>query len=118
MPLKGKYLAIILNRNLGKVCDALRNDLLSKGIQDVVIIDSSTDQSLQSKFVTIGAVDQNALEHGYRINRGFNLGLNYALENYEFDWVFCLPVDTKIIDLDFRMLYLKRSKYIFTSFFF
>jgi hypothetical protein len=100
MPHRGKYLAIILNRNLGKVCDALRSDLLSKGIQDVVVIDSSTDQSLQSKFVTIGAVDQNAIEHGYRINRGFNLGLNYALENYEFDWIFCLPVDTKIIDLD------------------
>jgi len=111
MPLKGKYLAIILNRNLGSVCDALRNDLLSKGIQNVVIIDSSTDQFLQSKFVTIGAVDQNAIKHGYRINRGFNLGLNYALENYEFDWVFCLPVDTKIIDLDLNTFEMESVNY-------
>lgn len=100
MHLNNKYLAIILNRNLGKICDELREQLLSKGIFDVIVVDSSTDHLLQSKFVTIGAIDQNALEHGYRINRGFNLGLSYALENYEFDWIFCIPVDTEIINLD------------------
>lgn len=100
MQLNNKYLAIILNRNLGEICDELREELLRKGIFDVIVVDSSTDQSLKSKFVTIGAVDQNALDHGYRINRGFNLGLGYALENYEFDWVFCFPVDTEIISLD------------------
>jgi hypothetical protein len=57
---------------------------------------------LQSKFVTIGAIDQDTLEHGYRINRGFNLGLSYAIENYEFDWIFCIPVDTEIIELDLK----------------
>ena len=100
MHLNNKYLAIILNRNLGKICDELREQLLSKGIFDVIVVDSSTDHLLQSKFVTIGAIDQNALEHGYRINRGFNLGLSYALKNYEFDWIFCFPVDTEIINLD------------------
>ena len=100
MHLRSKYLAIILNRNLGEVCDALREDLLSRGVTDVIIVDSSTDQSLQSKFVTIGAIDQEAFEHGYRINRGFNLGLNYAIENFKFDWVFCIPVDTEIIEFD------------------
>ena len=100
MHLRSKYLAIILNRNLGEVCDALRKDLLSKGVTDVIIVDSSTDQSLQSKFVTIGTIDQNAFEHGYRINRGFNLGLSYAIENCKFDWIFCVPVDTEIIELD------------------
>ena len=100
MRLKNRYLAIILNRNLGKVCDALRLELLSRGVQNVIVVDSSTDQSLQSEYVTIGATDQSALDHGYRINRGFNLGLNYALENYEFDWIFCIPVDTSIIELD------------------
>jgi hypothetical protein len=100
MLLNNRYLAIILNRNLGKICDELREELLSKGVFDVVVVDSSTDLSLQSEFVTIGAVDQNALEYGYRINRGFNLGLSYALDNYKFDWVFCFPVDTEIISLD------------------
>lgn len=100
MHLNNKYLAIILNRNLGEVCDKLREELLNKGILDVIVVDSSTDRSLQSKFVTIGAIDQNALEYGYRINRGFNLGLSHALKNYEFDWIFCFPVDTEIIDLD------------------
>ena len=99
MRLKNKYLAIILNRNLGKECDALREVLLSKGVSDVIIVDSSTDPSLQSQFVTIGAIDNSAIEHGYRINRGFNLGLNYAIENHKFDWVLCLPVDTQIIEL-------------------
>jgi redox-regulated HSP33 family molecular chaperone len=100
MQLNNKYLAIILNRNLGEICDELREELLRKGIFDVIVVDSSTEQSLKSKFATIGAVDQNALDHGYRINRGFNLGLGYALKNYEFDWVFCFPVDTEIISLD------------------
>jgi len=99
---RNKYLAIILNRNLGEICDSLRKELLSKGVADVIIVDSSTDPSLQSKFVTIGAIDQDTLEHGYRINRGFNLGLSYAIENYEFDWIFCMPVDTEIIELDLK----------------
>jgi hypothetical protein len=38
-------IAIILNRNLGKECDALREVLLSKGVSDVIIVDSSTDPS-------------------------------------------------------------------------
>jgi hypothetical protein len=111
MRLKNKYLAIILNRNLGKECDALREALLSKGVSDVIIVDSSTDQSLQSQFVTIGSIDNSATEHGYRINRGFNLGLNYAIDNHKFDWVFCLPVDTQIIDLDLGSFDLDSEQY-------
>ena len=111
MHLNNKYLAIILNRNLGEVCDELRKELLTKGILDVIVVDSSTDQSLESKFVTIGAIDQNALEHGYRINRGFNLGLSYALENYEFDWIFCIPVDTEIIELDLTSFDIDSQQY-------
>ena len=100
MHLKFKYLAIIINRNMGDVCDELRKKLLSKGVSDVIVVDSSTDPFLQSKFMTIGALDQNALKQGYRINRGFNLGLSYALENYDFDWIFCVPVDTEITELN------------------
>jgi hypothetical protein len=100
MHLKNNYLAIVINRNMGDVCDELRKELLSKGVSEVIVVDSSTDPFLQSKFVTIGALDQNTLEHGYRINRGFNLGLSYALENYDFDWIFCIPVDTEIIELN------------------
>ena len=111
MRLKNKYLAIILNRNLGKECDALREVLLSKGVSDVIIVDSSTDPSLQSQFVTIGAIDNSAIEHGYRINRGFNLGLNYAIDNHKFDWVFCLPVDTQIIELDLGSFDLDSERY-------
>ena len=111
MRLKNKYLAIILNRNLGKECDALREVLLSKGVSDVIIVDSSTDPSLQSQFVTIGAIDNSAIEHGYRINRGFNLGLNYAIDNHKFDWILCLPVDTQIIELDLGSFDLDSERY-------
>jgi hypothetical protein len=111
MRLKSKYLAIILNRNLGKECDALREVLLNKGVSDVIIVDSSTDPSLQSKFVTIGSINESATEHGYRINRGFNLGLNYAIDNHKFDWVFCLPVDTEIIEMDLDAFDLNSKQY-------
>jgi hypothetical protein len=111
MPLKNKYLAIILNRNLGKECDALRQALLNKGVSDVIIVDSSIDPSLQSQFVTIGPVDNSAIEHGYRINRGFNLGLNWAIDNHTFDWIFCLPVDTQIIEMDLGSFELDSEQY-------
>ena len=96
---------------MGKECDALREVLLSKGVSDVIIVDSSTDPSLQSQFVTIGAIDNSAIEHGYRINRGFNLGLNYAIDNHKFDWVLCLPVDTQIIELDLGSFDLDSERY-------
>jgi hypothetical protein len=111
MDINEKYIAIILNRNLGEVCDELRRKLLSQGISDVIIVDSSTDVTLQSKFVTIKAQDKEALKLGFRINRGFNLGLNYALENYEFDWVFCIPVDTEIIELDLQSFEVKSKQF-------
>ena len=41
MHLNNKYLAIILNRNLGKICDELREQLLSKGIFDVIVVEVS-----------------------------------------------------------------------------
>ena len=46
---------------MGDVCDELRKKLLSKGVSDVIIVDSSTDPFLQSKFMTIGALPPNFL---------------------------------------------------------
>ena len=111
MSLRNRYLAVILNRNMGEVCDALRIVLLKQGIMEVIVVDSSTDQSLESKFKTIGAIDNNALEHGYRINRGFNIGLTYAMDNYEFDWIFCFPVDTEIIEFDLNQFEIDSKKF-------
>ena len=85
---------------MGEVCDILRTKLLDNGIDHVIVVDSSTDELLQSKFVTIGSIDQKAKDSGYRINRGFNLGLKYALEHYQFDWIFCFPVDTEIVEFN------------------
>jgi len=91
-----KYCAVILNRNLGSECDNLRQELLNLGFDSVVVVDSSTSSNLASKYVNVRATDMNTLNEGYRINRGFNEGLTFALSNYEPDWIMCLPVDSKI----------------------
>jgi hypothetical protein len=96
------YCAVILNRNLGNETDTLRDRLLLLGFSNVVVVDSSTDISLQSKYANVIADDLSTLKLGYRMNRGFNLGLDYAIKNFNPDWVLCLPVDSYIekIDLD------------------
>ena len=100
MKMQYKYVAVILNRNLGKKCDDLRNELLEIGFSEIVIVDSSPDPILQSGYITIKANDANSIKRGLRINRGFNLGINYAIKNYDPDWILCLPVDSQIIKID------------------
>lgn len=97
-----KYVAVILNRNLGQKCDDLRNELLEIGFSEIVIVDSSPDQILQSEYITIKASDANSIKKGLRINRGFNLGIDYAIKNYDPNWILCLPVDSQIIKIDLK----------------
>ena len=97
-----KYVAVILNRNLGQKCDDLRNELLEIGFSEIVIVDSSPDQMLQSEYITIKASDANSIKKGLRINRGFNLGIDYAIKNYDPNWILCLPVDSQIIKIDLK----------------
>lgn len=106
-----KFIAIILNRNLGTICDELRHNLLNSGISDVIIVDSSTGRELQSEFVNVSADDNESIKQGLRINRGFNIGLNYALQHFEFEWVFCFPVDTQIVKLELEAFELVSAKY-------
>lgn len=102
MIMQYKYVAVILNRNLGRKCDDLRNELLEIGFSEIVIVDSSPDPILQSEYITIKANDANSIKRGLRINRGFNLGINYAVKNYNPDWILCLPVDSQIIKIDLK----------------
>ncbi len=95
-----KYSAVILNRNLGKECDSLREKLLEVGFSEIVIVDSSPDLNLQSAHITIKADDANSIKKGLRINRGFNLGIDHVIKNYDSDWILCLPTDSRIIKLD------------------
>jgi hypothetical protein len=98
--MKINYCAVILNRNLGSICDSLRDKLINSGIENIVVVDSSTDKKLKSKFSSVEAQDVETIKNGYRINRGFNAGIEYALKNFEFDWIICLPVDTEIIKIN------------------
>lgn len=95
-----KYCAVILNRNLGNECDNLRQELLGLGFNSVVIVDSSTSTNLASSYVNVKATDMRTLQEGFRINRGFNQGITFALKNYQPDWIMCLPVDSKIEKID------------------
>jgi len=106
--------AVILNRNLGKISDKLEEDLQSLGISKIVIVDSSTSINLRSKNATIIQDSPEALREGLRINRGFNLGIASALENTEADWILCLPVDTEIVkfNVDALLSFLSKNQEI------
>lgn len=106
-----KYCAIILNRNLGIECDNLRQELISLGFEYVVVVDSSTSPKLASNYVNVRATDMPTLKRGYRINRGFNEGLSFALNNYQPDWILCLPVDSKIEKIDLISFDQEADKY-------
>jgi hypothetical protein len=105
------YCAVILNRNLGKECDLLRIQLLNIGFNHVVIVDSSTETKLASKFTNVEAADIETINKGFRICRGFNKGITFALDNYNPDWIACFPVDSKIQKLDLELFEANTIRY-------
>ena len=95
---------IILNRNLGEVCDALVDKLsahLNKDLDRIIVVDSGSEAELKSRHTSVGLDDEETRRHGLRFGRGMNLGLQYRrnLENLN-PWVLLLPVDTEIIKWD------------------
>lgn len=96
--------AVIINRNLGTVCDNLVIRLQSFGIKEIYVVEASTSTKLQSKFANVYPNDVSVTEKGLRINRGFNLGIHHAISKGESEWIFCLPVDTELINCDLNFL--------------
>jgi hypothetical protein len=94
---------VILNRNLGEVCDSLVLKLQSFGIDEQYVVDSSTSAELRSKFVNVD-VDERHIAHGLRINRGFNLGIAEALKRGNSTWILCLPIDSEILTFELDSL--------------
>ena len=95
---------IILNRNLGEVCDALVEKLsthLNKDLDHIIVVDSGSETELKSRHTSVGLDDKETRQHGLRFGRGMNLGLKYRrnLESIN-PWVLLLPVDTEIIKWD------------------
>lgn len=95
---------IILNRNLGEVCDALIVKLsahLDLELDNIIVVDSGSDSELKSRHTSVGLDDEKTRQHGLRFGRGMNLGLEYrrSLQTVN-PWVLLLPVDTEIVAWD------------------
>ena len=88
---------IILNRNLGTVCDALcesAREIFGQGVH-LVVVDCSTSDELASKEVSVRANWPEAIEQGLRFGRGMNAGMQALFDQEsEHEWVLLLPVDT------------------------
>jgi GT2 family glycosyltransferase len=95
---------IILNRNLGEVCDALVAKLsahLDLELDNMIVVDSGSEPELKSRHTSIGLDDERTRQHGLRFGRGMNLGLEYRRNLQKVNpWVLLLPVDTEIIKWD------------------
>lgn len=94
---------IVLNRNLGQVCDDLCNQIKKIWSSDVgiVVVDCSTSDSLASTSISIRVETKEAILSGLRFNRGMNIGITYLLENgIENEWMCLVPVDTEILQVD------------------
>ena len=95
---------IILNRNLGEVCDALVAKLsahLDLELDNIIVVDSGSEPELKSRHTSVGLDDKNTRQNGLRFGRGMNLGLEYRRNLQTVNpWVLLLPVDTEIIAWD------------------
>lgn len=95
--------ALILNRNLKKVTDALVKTLESnvRNIDFVAVIDSGSRSEEVSERTVTRADSTEAAIYGLRLNRGFNLGINWWLaERKESDWILLLPNDAELHHID------------------
>ncbi len=95
---------IILNRNLGEVCDALvgkLSALLNKDSDQIIVVDSGSEEELKSRHTSVGLDDEETRNHGLRFGKGMNLGLKFRrqLKNVN-PWVLLLPVDTEVVKWD------------------
>lgn len=99
--------AIIVNRNLGSVCDLLVQSVSEKFPLDypVEVVDCSTEESLMSTHATVVDSSPSAQEKGLRFGRGMNQGIKAMSKRGPLPpWVLLLPVDTEIVDLDLGLL--------------
>jgi hypothetical protein len=98
---------VVLNRNLGTVCDALcesAREIFGKGT-NLVVVDCSTSDELASTDVTVRANWPEAIEQGLRFGRGMNAGLQAVLkQGSKHEWVLLLPVDTEIVGCNVKGL--------------
>jgi len=103
---------LILNRNLGEVCDLLVRDLKNRvcSSDTITVIDAGSVDGQESSYTNVKADDAYTREQGLRFGRGMNLGLKYRHENGLCNpWVLMLPVDSEIVSWDFNKLIAQAS---------
>lgn len=98
--------ALVLNRNLRNVTDKLVEDLLTLNtFANVGVIDSGSQNSEVSKYTLVKSETIDAKNFGLRINRGFNLGINWWLnQKNTSDFLLLLPNDTEISEFNWHDL--------------
>jgi len=98
---------VILNRNLGHVCDQLYSsveDRFGKNVK-LVVVDCSTSEDLASSKTTVRADWPEAIQQGLRFGRGMNVGMRALFEGEsDHQWVLLLPVDAEIVSCDLDAL--------------
>lgn len=98
---------LILNRNLGNVCDRLTEDLLTRlGPEDTItVVDAGSRNEQKSAYTSVHCEDSYTQEHGLRFGRGMNLGLKHrSKQGLCNPWVLMLPVDAEIVSWDADLL--------------
>ena len=98
---------VVLNRNLGSVCDALCAEIDARfgSESKLVVVDCSTSPDLSSSRKTLVEESELAIQIGLRFNRGMNKGITHLLEEGTVNpWILLLPVDTEFVHLDLDTL--------------
>jgi hypothetical protein len=93
---------LILNRNLKSVTDRLFDNFIdNRHINIIGVIDSGSRDEEVSANTVVRDASIEALLHGLRINRGFNLGINWwRNQPTESSFLLLLPNDTELIEFD------------------
>lgn len=93
---------LILNRNLKSVTDNLVHSVINyENIGLCGVIDSGSRTEEVSSHTVVQANSLDATEHGLRLNRGYNLGIEWWLSsNSTSDWLLLLPNDSEILRFD------------------
>ncbi len=103
---------IVLNRNLGAICDGLLADIGGRlGPDDTVtVVDAGSNDEQKSARTSVEAADSYTREHGLRFGRGMNLGLSHrALQGAFNPWILMLPVDAEVVSWDAERLIAEAS---------
>lgn len=104
---------IILNRNLGAVCDTLVNSVKEKlgSKSNVIVVDAGSTKEQESTFTTIKVDTPEAKREGLRFGRGMNVGIKYLADTQSSnEWVLLMPVDTELVTCDIDKLFSKISQ--------